>query len=700
MATIEELRAAALQYAAAGIRVFPVLAGRKEPATAHGVKDATTDPSTIEAWWSSTPYLIGIACGPGSGVFVIDNDPRNGGAWESPVSTASVRTGGRYDGVEPGMHYYFKWPVGVAKMRPSLAPGVDVQGAGKYVIAPPSVTQDAYEWTNLIAPVDCPPEILAEIAIPDGALTDTRPGDRFNARYSWAQVLEPYGWSVDHEGADGETYWTRPGKDEGVSATTNYSGSDLFYVFSTSTEFESERGYDKFGVFAVLEHGGDIAAAASSLAEEMPRLSGAVASTPPPVPVVLFALAPPSPAAALPGHTPAGYAFAPALGPEHMVARFIEYVGAVCDAPSEYAEAAALSLLATVTSGMRISLAHIPDGLRTNLYLALVGPSSIARKSTVQQIATSFLRQLRPNSLLPDRFASTESAIAELGQRSVALWTPDELGIALQQIYQSDLKRGLEELLLTLYGGQTYRYVTLARGEETVSNLDLSVLGAATPDSFASISGRAMGSGLLPRFGLVYPRVLPTPRSPVSPSPEIDALRAGLLADLRNVLTLSSTPGAPRIVTIQADALAVLGGVDAEFGAAPMTARLVTATYKVAALLALASLRTEIQSADASAAVIITRRWAEGAHNMRRFFGRNPADLAAMEQVDAAREELRNIATGRIPVNGRVVLSSREVAQRFRLPAQRIKQIRDTLEATGEVLLVQSETGTDWHVQV
>ena len=39
----------ALQHAAAGYPVFPLVAGGKRPATAHGLKDASTDPDTIRA---------------------------------------------------------------------------------------------------------------------------------------------------------------------------------------------------------------------------------------------------------------------------------------------------------------------------------------------------------------------------------------------------------------------------------------------------------------------------------------------------------------------------------------------------------------------------------------------------------------------------------------------------------------------------
>ena len=48
-------------------------------------------------------------------------------------------------------------------------------------------------------------------------------------------------------------------------ATTNYGGSDLLYVFSSSTVFDADVSYSKFAAYAVLEHGGDFRRAALAL---------------------------------------------------------------------------------------------------------------------------------------------------------------------------------------------------------------------------------------------------------------------------------------------------------------------------------------------------------------------------------------------------------------------------------------------------
>ena len=94
-----------------------------------------------------------------------------------------------------------------------------------------------------------------------------RPGDDFARHSSWADVLEPHGWTQVYTMGDGTTHWRRPGKSHGTSATTNHGGYDIFYVFTSSTAFDPMRGYGKFSAYAHLEHGGDFKRAAVMLRE-------------------------------------------------------------------------------------------------------------------------------------------------------------------------------------------------------------------------------------------------------------------------------------------------------------------------------------------------------------------------------------------------------------------------------------------------
>lgn len=100
-------------------------------------------------------------------------------------------------------------------------------------------------------------------------LDATRPGDDYALRTDWIDILQPHGWQIHHT-TMAEIFWTRPGKDrkDGWSATTGYAGNgldDRLYVWSSSTEFDTEKPYTKFGAFTLLEHHGDFAAAARAL---------------------------------------------------------------------------------------------------------------------------------------------------------------------------------------------------------------------------------------------------------------------------------------------------------------------------------------------------------------------------------------------------------------------------------------------------
>lgn len=102
-----------------------------------------------------------------------------------------------------------------------------------------------------------------------------RPGDRFNAETDWPSILEPHGWRCVRRDGEGLGHWRRPGKSgPGWSATTDYAGAGLLYVFSSNAApFEPGRAYTKFAAHALLAHGGDFRAAARALTVRSGRQS-------------------------------------------------------------------------------------------------------------------------------------------------------------------------------------------------------------------------------------------------------------------------------------------------------------------------------------------------------------------------------------------------------------------------------------------
>jgi hypothetical protein len=120
----------------------------KHPRTARGIKDASTDQTTIREWFKAYPHS-NLAIATGNGLTVLDIDPRHGGTERLEHLCAQfkfvptgpyVKTGGG------GMHYYFASP-GKVRSR-EVAAGVELKAAGSCVIAPPSlhVSGARYEW--------------------------------------------------------------------------------------------------------------------------------------------------------------------------------------------------------------------------------------------------------------------------------------------------------------------------------------------------------------------------------------------------------------------------------------------------------------------------------------------------------------------------------------------------------------------------
>ncbi|WP_404285411.1 phage/plasmid primase, P4 family [Glutamicibacter arilaitensis] len=120
-----------------------------------------------------------------------------------------------------------------------------------------------------------------------GGLT---PGDDYENKTDWAQILEPHGWTLVF--ARGRTrYWCRPGKKNQISATTGHADDrDRLYVFSSNgAPFETDTPYTKFGAHSLLKHGGDYSKTASELNKAGYGQERRVQVTPPPAPALVVA---------------------------------------------------------------------------------------------------------------------------------------------------------------------------------------------------------------------------------------------------------------------------------------------------------------------------------------------------------------------------------------------------------------------------
>lgn len=268
MSTENKTLRAARAYHARGLAVFPL--NGKVPVTTNGLHDASNDIVQVEEWFS---FVRNIAIAIPAGVVVVDVDPRNGGQetfddwcdsygrnWFENVPEA--QTGGG------GLHFWFRYP---GKLVKSID-GVDLLREGKYVVAPPSTTADAYKWvTALPDDLNDLPELpgwLRTIATPEDRTPDAlesrirepRAGgvddlaDAAHSYTTWESLLGRHGWKE----LPGNR-WRHPDSENQFSATLKY---DCLFVYSTNTRFPvtetgDPHGVTLFSAVETLDFGGD-----------------------------------------------------------------------------------------------------------------------------------------------------------------------------------------------------------------------------------------------------------------------------------------------------------------------------------------------------------------------------------------------------------------------------------------------------------
>lgn len=149
----------------------------KRPITAHGFKDATSDPEQVwRLFRAPGAAMIGVPTGAASDLVVVDLDVKNGGAGLEWLAANEHRLPAtrRHRTRSGGMHLLFRYPAGrsIRNSASKLAPGVDIRGEGGYIIAPPS---PGYVIDTDAMPAEMPAWLVALLDPPPAAIAPSRP---------------------------------------------------------------------------------------------------------------------------------------------------------------------------------------------------------------------------------------------------------------------------------------------------------------------------------------------------------------------------------------------------------------------------------------------------------------------------------------------------------------------------------------------
>jgi hypothetical protein len=172
----------ALRYAELGWQVFPVHSIMDGACTCKsadcdrpgkhpiyqlvrdGLNSASDNPDLIKAWWSNAQWAnIGVRTGPESGIWVLDVDTADGKQGAESLDALQTKHGNIPDTVEAitgsgGRHLIFSYPSNhrISNSTNRLGPGLDIRGAGGYIIVEPSLhnSGQAYAWEGSSDPLE------------------------------------------------------------------------------------------------------------------------------------------------------------------------------------------------------------------------------------------------------------------------------------------------------------------------------------------------------------------------------------------------------------------------------------------------------------------------------------------------------------------------------------------------------------------
>lgn len=302
----------ATQYVEAGFSIIPIRAdGSKEPAlkTWMQFKDRRPTFSEIGEWFGvdNGTKGIGIIGGaPSEGLEILDFEyPELFQNWQGILQAWDqsnlLDTLIYVETPSNGKHAYYRCPTvqdGNKKLaeRPAETKSgretlIETRAHGGYVVAPGSPAachpeNRPYVWMN--GGVEDVPVITLEQRniLHDAARSlnemheekaprktdlskkEGLPGDDFNERAIWADILQPHGWKMLYE-KNGQVEWQRPGStSKNGSARENWQGRDRLTVFTNSDPLLPNGFYSKFAAYTFLNHGGNFKVATLELAKK------------------------------------------------------------------------------------------------------------------------------------------------------------------------------------------------------------------------------------------------------------------------------------------------------------------------------------------------------------------------------------------------------------------------------------------------
>jgi len=286
----KEIRDKAIQYLKAQLSVIPTLQDKRPAINWKLYQSQSIKEDEVEAIFSEANVKgLGIVCGAISGnLEVIDVDTKHdttGSLWDEFRGLIEDNLPDLYNRLviaqtkSGGYHIYYRCSSIAGNLKLSTKKNrevlIETRGEGGYVIAPPTpgYTYIQGEPGNIATITLEDRDILFNIAKSFNELEEIKPKvsttlsttynstglsplEDYNQRGDIITLLESKGWRVVNQTGQ-RINLLRPGSTDSKTSGNYHTGLRVLRVFSSSTEFNPDKGYSSSQVFSLLECNGD-----------------------------------------------------------------------------------------------------------------------------------------------------------------------------------------------------------------------------------------------------------------------------------------------------------------------------------------------------------------------------------------------------------------------------------------------------------
>ena len=524
------------------------------------------------------------------------------------------------------------------------------------------------------------------------AAGSTRPGDEFNERGDIRPVLRDHGWTLVRPGSN--QYWRRPGKDEGWSAS--YNGS-VFYCFtSNAPPFEMSRGYSRFAVYALLEHNGDYAAAASALSREgygsaLPNTGTVDLSR------ITESIGPENTETVIdPGPAPDELLHIPGF-----VSDVMEHTLSTSPYPNRPLAFAGALVLQGHLAGRRV---RDSMNTHTNLYVLALGSAGIG-KERMRKVNQEFLLSTGQGQELADAFASGEGIEDALDLHPRLLLQTDEFDkwlAGLRDSSQGRYQKIMETLLKMFSSSDGVWPVRLKANQQErrfINQPSLSILGTAVPVFFyGALSPDLLNNGFFARMLVVeaeergrgtQPEYKPVPDELIEVARGWQEIDTGsnlsqINPELQTVPETSEAHDLLLFVQVKCDEQRDLAKQDEDEGAMALWARACEKTRRLALVYAC----SENHQSPQITVPAVEWAWAFVHHQTQRMLF-----MISQHVADGEFDALCLKAIRRVRQEPGGAIAHSKLLKHLRIEADRFGKLIDTLHQRGDLLPDRRTTG-------